>query len=82
MEKKNLMTVKELINYLSISESTVRKLMDRKEIPHIRIYNKILFEKEVIDNWLETERTVKANRYAMGTHAIAKMTIGTQNGKV
>ena len=82
MEKKNLMTVKELIKYLSISESTIRKLMDRKEIPHIIIYNKILFEKEVIDNWLENERTVNVDRHTKALNAIAEMTIGKKRGKI
>ncbi|NCC71589.1 DNA-binding protein [bacterium] len=37
--------VKEIAKYLSVSESTIRKLIREKKIPHFRIYSKILFDK-------------------------------------
>lgn len=47
-----IFNVKEISKYLSVSESTIRKLIREKKIPHFRIYSKILFDKEVIDRWL------------------------------
>jgi excisionase family DNA binding protein len=44
--------VRELAKYLSVSESTIRKLIREKKIPHFRIYSKILFDKEQVDKWL------------------------------
>lgn len=49
---KIVFNVKELAKYLSVSESTIRKLIREKKIPHYRIFSKILFDKEVIDRWL------------------------------
>jgi len=48
--------VKELAEYLSVSESTVRKLVREKSVPHFRIYSKILFDKELIDLWLKEKQ--------------------------
>lgn len=45
-------TVKDLALYLRVSESTIRKLIKEKKIPHYRIFSKILFKKELIDKWL------------------------------
>lgn len=53
---KKVLNVKELKDYLSISESTVRKLVREKKIPHFRIATKILFDQEVIDKWLDEQQ--------------------------
>ena len=44
--------VKEVAKYLSVSESTIRKLVREKKIPFFRILSKILFNKELIDKWI------------------------------
>ncbi len=51
---KTWLTVFELSNYLSISESLIRKLISSKKIPFNRVDNtgKILFKKKQIDLWL------------------------------
>lgn len=46
------LSVKELSDYLSISESLVRKLVKKGELPHNRLGAKILFSKSEIDRWL------------------------------
>lgn len=48
--------VKEVTKYLSVSESTVRKLVREKKIPHFRILSKILFDKELIDKWINNNQ--------------------------
>ncbi len=52
MEPKEMMTVKELSNYICVSETTIRKLIRESQIPFIRILSKILFKKEDIDEWI------------------------------
>lgn len=52
MEPKEMMTVKELSNYICVSETTIRKLIRESKIPFIRILSKILFKKEDIDEWI------------------------------
>lgn len=53
---KNVMSVKELSNYLSCSESAIRKLVWNKGIPHFRILTKIMFDKESIDRWIQNQQ--------------------------
>lgn len=57
MENKNMMNMVELTEYLRISESTVRKLISNRDIPFIRIYKKLFFKKEAIDNWIDRDMT-------------------------
>lgn len=52
-----MLTVKELSNYLCVSESTIRKMVREYKIPFIRILSKILFDKSKIDFWIETEQS-------------------------
>lgn len=51
-----IFNVKELTKYLYVSESTVRKLVREKKIPHFRIISKILFDKEQVDNWINNKQ--------------------------
>lgn len=50
--EKRMLSVKELAEYLCVSESTVRKMVRESRIPFTKILSKILFNKSVIDNWL------------------------------
>ena len=47
-----ILDVKELTKYLHCSDSTVRKLIKRREIPNFRIANRIYFKKTLIENWI------------------------------
>ena len=58
---KIVFNVKDLAKYLSISESTIRKLVREKKIPHFRIFSKILFDKETIDKWLSNNEKENYN---------------------
>lgn len=51
-ETKKVYNTEELAKYLSISVSTIRKLKRSNRIPYLRIGNKLLFQKESIDKWL------------------------------
>lgn len=50
--KLRLYDVKEVSEILNVSERTVRRMIERKEIPHIRIRGRVLFREETIDRWL------------------------------
>ena len=50
---RKVMNVKEIKDYLSVSESTIRKLVRENKIPYFKVASKILFEQEKIDQWIE-----------------------------
>lgn len=54
IEEKALLTLKEVSNYLSASESTVRRLLKRKDTKFtIRIGNRLYANKKLLDEYLE-----------------------------
>ena len=50
-----ILDIKEVTKYLRCSDSTVRKLIKRREIPNFRIANRIFFKKELIDTWIHNK---------------------------
>jgi excisionase family DNA binding protein len=50
------MDVKELSEYLKMSDSAIYKLTSTSQIPHYKSGKKLYFKKEDIDKWLETKR--------------------------
>ena len=50
------MGVKELSEYLKLSDSAIYKLTSTSQIPHYKSGKKLYFKKEDIDKWLETKR--------------------------
>lgn len=52
---KEVMTAKELANYLQLNELTIYKKARLGEIPAVKIGRALRFKKEVIDKWLEIE---------------------------
>ncbi|MCD6386422.1 helix-turn-helix domain-containing protein [Candidatus Sumerlaeota bacterium] len=61
-KKEQLLTVKNLAEYLQVSERTVYRLIKRREIPHIKIGNQWRFKKQMIDEWLEKEQFIPRPR--------------------
>lgn len=59
---KKVLNVKELKEYLSVSESTIRKLVRENKVPFFRIASKILFDQEVIDKWLADQQMGNYNK--------------------
>ena len=60
MSNDELLTKKELQEYLKVSHGTIDRLM--KEIPYIKLAGKkgrVLFKKSDIDAWLESKKVVK-----------------------
>lgn len=50
---KELCDIKELSSYLKVSIPEIRKLVRSKRIPHFRIGNRIKFDINKINSWLE-----------------------------
>ena len=50
---KEIYNIKELSNYLKISPSEIRKLVRQNQIPYFRVGNRIKFEKQSINDWIE-----------------------------
>jgi excisionase family DNA binding protein len=52
----DLLTRKELMDYLRIKQGTLRKLMLKREFPYFKLEKRVLFRKSDIDKWLESKR--------------------------
>jgi len=53
--KLEVMNVKEVAEYLHCSQSTIRKLLKRKQIPSFRVAYRIFFKKDLIDLWVSNQ---------------------------
>ncbi len=58
-----LLTVAEAADYLSMSESTVRRYLRRREIEHIRVGRTVRIRRSVLESWLR-EHTQMPTDYA------------------
>ena len=54
LETDRFMDLKEVTEYLPLSERTIRKHL--KEIPHFKWGNKFIFKRSELDRWMETFR--------------------------
>ena len=64
-EEKNLLTVKELANFLGVAEITVYKWSARGFIPYYRFGRKKMFSREKVMEWAEkrgSQGRVRAGR--------------------
>lgn len=50
---KEIYNIRDLSNYLKISPSEIRKLVRQNKIPYFRVGNRIKFEKQSINEWIE-----------------------------
>ena len=53
---KELCDIKVLAKYLGVSVPFIRKLVRAKSIPCFRVGNRLRFDIQEIDKWLETHR--------------------------
>jgi len=51
----DFLTVKELCEWIRLSRSKVYALVTANKIPHAKVGGKILFDKEKIKIWIETQ---------------------------
>ena len=52
-EVKDVMSIKELSEYLGIGKSKIYNLIRQNKIPALKIGRQYRFSKDVIDNWLK-----------------------------
>ena len=55
----DIMTIKELANYLKIAEKSAYRFASEKKIPGFQIGNAWRFSKKEIDAWIEKESKTK-----------------------
>jgi excisionase family DNA binding protein len=55
MKKEDLMTRRDVMEYLRISHQTLHKLMKQRAFPFIKLEKKVLFRKQDIDAFLESK---------------------------
>jgi len=55
MKEKEIMTVKQIAEYLQMDEHTIYKLSRSGQIPSIKIAGQWRFKKDVIDKWISEE---------------------------
>lgn len=60
--EKIVFNVAEVCKYLHTSQSSVRKLIRTKQIPHYRILSRIFFDKETIDMWISNQQLNNLNQ--------------------
>ncbi|WP_328804066.1 helix-turn-helix domain-containing protein [Paenibacillus glycinis] len=48
------MTVRELSELLGVSLDSIYSMVKENQIPHVRIRRRILFHREIIENWLRS----------------------------
>ena|SRR5258708_64123 len=51
----DILTIRQLAEYLMVSEKTVYRMLDRSQLPAIRVGSQWRFRKQDIDNWLTDE---------------------------
>ena len=56
MEKNDLLSREDVMEYLKISKGTLYKLMKQRAFPYIKLERKVLFRKSEIDVWLESKK--------------------------
>jgi excisionase family DNA binding protein len=60
---ESLLTVEELSDWLRIDESTIRKKVCYRRIPHVKIGRSVRFRRSEIESWLDEQSTPGPVRY-------------------
>jgi len=60
MEEKEIMTVKQVAEYLQMDEHTIYKLARTGLIPSLKIAGQWRFKKDVIDKWISEQSLGRA----------------------
>jgi excisionase family DNA binding protein len=59
---KRLLTVKAACNYLSISRTTLYRMIEQKEVPVVNIGGRTLFDKNDLDALIEESKSSTSKR--------------------
>jgi excisionase family DNA binding protein len=66
------MSIAELAEYIHYSKSTIYKGTMSHRIPHIKVGKKLLFERDVIDQWLENHNQPTLEEIGVGINSFLK----------
>ncbi|HAF07119.1 MAG: DNA binding domain protein, excisionase family [candidate division TA06 bacterium 32_111] len=61
-KEKEIMTVKQVAEYLQMDEHTIYKLARSGKIPSLKIAGQWRFKKEVIDKWISEQSLERVNK--------------------
>ncbi len=61
MPNDNMMTVKELANYLKIAEKTAYRFASEGKVPGFKVGSAWRFRKSEIDNWIKAQESGEVN---------------------
>jgi len=61
MVEKRLLTIKEASEYLGISVKGIYNMVNRRQIPFIKIGGRLRFDKIDLDNWIEKQKIPDSN---------------------
>lgn len=50
---KQYLSIKEVSNYLGLSENTIRKYVWLRTIPYTKVGSRVLFNLETLNSWIE-----------------------------
>ncbi|MDH5796527.1 MAG: helix-turn-helix domain-containing protein [Anaplasmataceae bacterium] len=59
VENNDIMTMKELADYLKIAEKTAYRFASEKKVPGFKVGNAWRFRKSEIDNWIKEQEKTK-----------------------
>lgn len=49
---KTILNVSEVAKFIGVSQTTIYDMVKKGEIPHTRVRSRIIFHKDVIEEWL------------------------------
>lgn len=61
IEKQNIMDIKGVSKYTTLSKSTIYKKMSEDQIPHHKIGSRTLFMVDEIDDWIRNDGVMVDN---------------------
>jgi excisionase family DNA binding protein len=59
IENNDIMTMKELADYLKIAEKTAYRFASEKKVPGFKVGNAWRFRRSEIDNWIKNQEKTK-----------------------
>ena len=59
IENNDIMTMKELADYLKIAEKTAYRFASEKKVPGFKVGNAWRFRKSEVDNWIKEQEKTK-----------------------
>ncbi|MFQ5853293.1 MAG: helix-turn-helix domain-containing protein [Candidatus Binatia bacterium] len=59
---ENLLTTKQVAQYLNVDEFTVYRLVAQKKLPAFRVGNQWRFKRKILEQWLQKNMNISPSR--------------------